>query len=151
MTLAGGTHAFIPGYTPDGTLKAIQNFGVTKIVLVPTMINMLVNHPDVNKYDLSTLQGVLYGASPIPAAVLKKAMITLPNCDFVQGYGMTESSQVVTILSAENHRLPEGHEHYDSSLPVWRYPCPRSKSVTKTTSKYPTAPSVKSAFAAPTS
>lgn len=112
MTLAGGTHAFIPGYTPEGTLKAIQNFGVTKIVLVPTMINMLVNHPDVNKYDLSTLQGVLYGASPIPAAVLKKAMITLPNCDFVQGYGMTESSQVVTILSAENHRLPEGHEHY---------------------------------------
>lgn len=112
MTLAGGTHAFIPGFTPDGTLKAIQDFKITKIVLVPTMINMVVNHPDVNKYDLSSLKSVLYGASPIPAAVLKKAMETLCSCDFVQGYGMTESSQVVSILSAENHRLPEDHEHY---------------------------------------
>ena len=105
ITMAGGCHAFIPAFEPEATLKAIQDFKVTRIILVPTMINMVINHPAINEYDLSSLKTIVYGASPIPAAVLEKALDIL-DCDFVQGYGMTESSQVVTVLPASDHHHP---------------------------------------------
>lgn len=108
ITLAGGTHSFIPGFDPEKTLQAISHYKVNKVILVPTMINMVINHPSVGKHDTSTLQTVLYGASPIPLAVLKKAIAIL-GCDFAQGYGMTESSQLVTVLPPEDHLHPEDH------------------------------------------
>jgi long-chain acyl-CoA synthetase len=109
MTMAGATHAFIPAFDPEKTMQAIQDFNINKIILVPTMINMVINHPKVNDYDLSNLDAVLYGASPIPVSVLQKAIDTL-KCDFVQGYGMTESSQIVTVLPFSDHQHPEGSE-----------------------------------------
>jgi long-chain acyl-CoA synthetase len=107
VTMGGASHAFIPGFEPEATLKAIQDFKVTHVILVPTMINMVINHPAINQYDLSSLKYVTYGASPIPEAVLQKALELMP-CDFIQGYGMTESAQLVTILPKEDHRHPEG-------------------------------------------
>jgi len=107
VTMGGGQHAFIPGFEPEATLKAIQDFKVTHVILVPTMINMVINHPAVKQYDLSSLKVIIYGASPIPEAVLQTAMETLP-CDFIQGYGMTESAQLVTILPKEDHKHPAG-------------------------------------------
>jgi long-chain acyl-CoA synthetase len=107
ITLGGGKHAFIPGFEPEATLKAIQDFKVTHVILVPTMINMVINHPAVTQYDLSSLEKIVYGASPIPGAVLQKALDVLP-CDLVQGYGMTESAQLVTMLPAADHRHPTG-------------------------------------------
>lgn len=106
VTMGGGCHAFIPGFDPEATLRAIQDYKITKIILVPTMINMVINHPAINDYDLSSLEAILYGASPIPITVLEKAMDTL-GCEFIQGYGMTESSQIVTVLPSEDHRHPE--------------------------------------------
>ena len=105
FTMCGGCHAFLPGFDPEATLKAIQDYKVTRIILVPTMINMIINHPSIDDYDLSSLQTILYGASPIPIAVLEKAL-GMMDCDFVQGYGMTESSQIVSILPAEDHLHP---------------------------------------------
>ncbi len=107
VTMGGARHAFIPGFEPEATLKAIQDFKVTHVILVPTMINMVINHPAVTQYDLSSLKMVTYGASPIPEAVLQKALDLLP-CDFIQGYGMTESAQLVTILPKEDHQHPAG-------------------------------------------
>ncbi len=107
VTMGGGRHAFIPGFEPEATLKAIQDFQVTHVILVPTMINMVINHPAVTQYDLSSLKVITYGASPIPEAVLQKALDTLP-CDFIQGYGMTESAQLVTILPSKDHKHPPG-------------------------------------------
>ncbi len=110
ITVARATHAFVPGFDPEGTLKAIQNFKVNRIVLVPTMINLLINHPKVKDYDHSSLKTVLYGASPIPVAVLTQAIEVL-GTDFLQGYGMTETAQLATILPVEDHRhAPDSNE-----------------------------------------
>lgn len=102
LTLAGAAHAHVRAFDPKRVLETIQQEKVSSITLVPTMINMLVNHPEVSEYDLSSLKRLLYGASPIPAEVLKKAMTVL-DCKFYQAYGMTEASPVLTVMRPEHH------------------------------------------------
>ncbi len=102
-TIRPGTHVFIPKFDIEATLKTIQEHGITHTMLVPTMINMLVNFRCVETYDLSSLRTIFYGASPMPAAVLTKAMKVFPACEFVQGYGMTETSPLITLLGGKYH------------------------------------------------
>jgi acyl-CoA synthetase (AMP-forming)/AMP-acid ligase II len=87
-------------------LGAISGEGVTDTLLVPTMIQLLVDHPDVAKHDLTSMNYVVYGASPISEAVLERARKTFPGAGFVQAYGMTELSPVATLLSTEDHDDP---------------------------------------------
>ncbi len=110
-TWNGATHAFVPKFDPEEVLKAIQRFRVTNSVLVPTMINMLISHPALKQYDVSSLQQVLYGASPIAPDLLKRAMQALNRCRFFQGYGMTEAAPLLTVLGAEDHEAALQHPH----------------------------------------
>jgi long-chain acyl-CoA synthetase len=103
LTMIGGCHTALPSFNPIAVLETIQRERVTHCGLVPTMINALLQVPTLHEYDLSSWQRVLYGASPIAPDVLKKAMELLP-CDFLQGYGMTEASPLLTVLSPEDHR-----------------------------------------------
>ena len=108
--MRGTAHAFIKAFDAETCLKEIAGRMVTSVTLVPTMINLLVNHPRVKDYDLSNLRTVLYGASPMPLPLLKRTMELLPHCNFIQAYGMTEMSPVITVLEPEHHRCqwPEG-------------------------------------------
>ncbi|MFO1133841.1 MAG: long-chain-fatty-acid--CoA ligase [Rhodoblastus sp.] len=101
--LAGNSHAVVRMFTPDATAQAIEKFKVTETLLVPTMIQMTVDHPDIGKHDLSSLRAVLYGASAISEAVMDRATARLPNTQFFQAYGMTELSPCATILPWEDH------------------------------------------------
>jgi long-chain acyl-CoA synthetase len=101
--LVGNSHAVVRMFTPDAVAAAIEKFKVTETLLVPTMIQMLVDHPGIEKYDLSSLRGVLYGASPISEAVMNRAMARLPAAQFSQAYGMTELSPCATILPWKDH------------------------------------------------
>jgi len=83
----------------------VQDWGVTHTLMVPTMINLLVNHPDLGSYRLDGLRSVLYGASPMPAAVITKALELQPACRFTQAYGQTEASPVATLLHHEDHQI----------------------------------------------
>jgi long-chain acyl-CoA synthetase len=78
---------------------------VNAALLVPTMINMLVNHPALEDHDLACLETVVYGASPMPEQVLRRAMSVLPKTEFVQAYGQTEAGPVLTLLPARDHVL----------------------------------------------
>lgn len=102
ITIVGGTHAHLRAFEPKRVLETIQREKVTSMLLVPTMINMLVNHPEIGNYQVSSLKKLLYGASPIPAEVLKKAMAIL-DCEFFQAYGMTEASPCLVMLRPEHH------------------------------------------------
>lgn len=101
--LSGNSHAVVRMFTPDATAQAIEKFKVTETLLVPTMIQMTVDHPDIAKYDLSSLRAVLYGASVISEAVMDRAMAKLPDAQFFQAYGMTELSPCATILPWKDH------------------------------------------------
>lgn len=104
--LLGSTHVMVPAFTPAGVARAIEEHRVTDTLLVPTMIQMLVDSPDTRDADLSSLTRVLYGASSISQAVLDRAARALPNARFTQAYGMTELAPVATLLTAEDHRAP---------------------------------------------
>jgi acyl-CoA synthetase (AMP-forming)/AMP-acid ligase II len=93
----GGTHVFIPAFRPDRVLEAVQQHRITDMLLVPTMVQMLVDDLALPDHDTSSLQAVLYGGSPISAALLERAAQRLPTAALVQAYGMTEVSPVATL------------------------------------------------------
>lgn len=103
--IEGNTHTVLPSFQPEQVLATLERDRVTHVLLVPTMIQMLVDHPAMQQpRDLGALQTIVYGASPISEAVLERAMAALPGVEFVQAYGMTELSPIATINPAWCHR-----------------------------------------------
>ncbi len=100
--LNGGTHIVVAKFDPAEILQTIEEQKVSDVMMVPTMIHMLINHPDMAKRDASSLKTVFYGAAPMPQQLLHDAMRALPECSFVQGYGMTETG-LTTMLPAYYH------------------------------------------------
>ena len=103
LLLSGGSNVVIPAFAPEAVMAAIQSERVTDVLLVPTMIQMLVDHPSVASCDLSSLKNITYGASPISEALLDRATRALPHARFTQAYGMTELSPIATVLHWKEH------------------------------------------------
>ncbi|MDF2680476.1 MAG: acyl-CoA synthetase (AMP-forming)/AMP-acid ligase [Brevibacillus sp.] len=103
ITIVGGTHCVVRSFTTKAFMQAIDQYKVTSTLLVPTMLNMVMNDPDFKKYDVSSLERVTYGAAPMPVALLKRVIMEFPGIQLVQGYGMTEASPSLTQLAAEYH------------------------------------------------
>jgi long-chain acyl-CoA synthetase len=103
MLLSGGVNVVIKTFSPEAVVGAIERFGVTHMLLVPTMIQMLVDYPGIVRRNLSSLRKIVYGASPISEALLDRAMARLPHVRFMQAYGMTELSPLATVLMPEDH------------------------------------------------
>jgi long-chain acyl-CoA synthetase len=103
MLLNAGTNAIIKAFSAEAVAEAIERFRVSHTLLVPTMIQMLVDHPRISGRDFSSLREIMYGASPISEAVLDRAIARLPGVRFRQGYGMTELSPLGTLLLPEDH------------------------------------------------
>ncbi len=93
----------VPKFEPVAAMEAIETHKVASIQLVPTMVGMLLDHPRFSEFDLSSVRLITYGAAAMPPELLRRALRTLPNAGFVQAYGMTEASPVVTILTPEQH------------------------------------------------
>ncbi|MCD0420299.1 long-chain-fatty-acid--CoA ligase [Rubrivivax sp. JA1024] len=102
-SIMGGRHVVIPRFSPKDVLAAISRHKVTVATFVPTMLGMILQLPDLDSYDLSSLKLITYGASPMPEAVLQECLRRLPGIKFGQSYGMTELSPVATILSPGDH------------------------------------------------
>jgi long-chain acyl-CoA synthetase len=100
----GATLVSIPAFEPKTVMEAIETNSVTGTTMVPTMIHMLLSHPDFSPERLATLRLLAYGASPMPEALLAKLMQALPNLDLYQAYGMTEATAVTTVLTPDDHR-----------------------------------------------
>ncbi len=103
LMLSGGSNVIIQSFTPEGVMAAVQSERVSDVLLVPTMIQMFVDHPALGSYDISALKRISYGASPISEAVLDRASAALPNVQFTQAYGMTELSPIATLLHWKDH------------------------------------------------
>jgi long-chain acyl-CoA synthetase len=102
LTMVGARHVFIPMFNPVQVLEAIQNEKVTCTILIPTMVNAVLNHPDAGKYDLSSIKRLAYGGSPMPLELLKKGLQKWGTI-FSQGYGMTETAPLLTGLDTWEH------------------------------------------------
>ncbi|NYG59766.1 acyl-CoA synthetase (AMP-forming)/AMP-acid ligase II [Nocardioides daedukensis] len=101
--LTHAVHVIVPSFTVAGVVDAIEKHGVTDALLVPTMIQAIVDSPEAATADLTSMQRVMYGASPISESVLNRARATFANARFTQAYGMTELAPVATLLTADDH------------------------------------------------
>ncbi|MFG1667700.1 class I adenylate-forming enzyme family protein [Streptomyces sp. Y7] len=104
----GGTNIMVPSYSPELVLRLIEEHGATHVLLVPTLINQLANHPAIGSTDLRTLREIQYGGSTISPQVLHRAMGVF-RCRFIQTYGSTEIG-VATALRGDDH---DPVEHVD--------------------------------------
>ena len=94
---------FIERFDIPLVLQTIATAKVTNVPLVATMLDWIVNHPDIHHYDLSSWNKITYGASPIPIPVLQKAMKLLPQVEFYQVYGQSEGGPTISVLPHHKH------------------------------------------------
>ena len=102
----GAHNLLLREVVPQQILDAIGRHQVTKMLLVPAVILFLLQCPGVAQADLSSLRLLVYGASPIPIALLRNAM-GLFKCRFAQVYGLTETTGAITYLAPEEHADPD--------------------------------------------
>ncbi|MEP4195345.1 MAG: long-chain-fatty-acid--CoA ligase [Aliishimia sp.] len=105
ITYMMGTHVVIPMFTPDATLAAIEAHRPSQTLLVPVMLQMVLASDKLAQTDISSLEQIAYGASPVTEAVLIDAFEKFPNVSFLQAFGQTELSPVATVLPTDYHVL----------------------------------------------
>jgi long-chain acyl-CoA synthetase len=101
----GACQVTIPKFSPDAFCEAVQRERVTYTVLVPTMINLLTQFPQLTRYDLRTLKQLGYGGSPIAPEVIHRTRAVFPNLGLIQVYGLSETGFLTALQ--DNEHTPE--------------------------------------------
>lgn len=112
-TQAGAAHSYLPVFSPANLLQAFQDYGVTSGMMAPTMIILTLQEPDFAKYDLSALNRVYYGSSPMAVEWIRRTMEAFPTANVQQGYGLTETSPILTTLDEDVHVAAMASGNYE--------------------------------------
>ena len=102
----GGSMIVLPGFDPVSTMQAIEQHRITSVLMVPTMVLAMIDHPRFGEFDLSSLEVIFYGASAFPAARLRDAIGKLGKI-FFQFYGQAEAPMSVTLLRRDEHDVDD--------------------------------------------
>jgi acyl-CoA synthetase (AMP-forming)/AMP-acid ligase II len=116
FTWVGACHVMVGQFEPETVMSIIETRGITLSNLIPTMLNLMIKHPRVGEYDFSSLRVILSGGAPIAPQVVRSIMESF-GCDYIQTYGMTETSPYLTFSILKQHlrdRLPEDQLKYKS-------------------------------------
>jgi acyl-CoA synthetase (AMP-forming)/AMP-acid ligase II len=97
-------------------LEAIQREKATRAMLVPTMLKRVIDDPDFNRYNLSSLKVITYGAAPMPFEVINKAIKMMPWVKFINAFGQTETASTITALGPEDHNIEGTEEEKEKKL-----------------------------------
>jgi long-chain acyl-CoA synthetase len=111
----GGCNIIMKFFGASATLQTIQDEQATHMDIVPTHLAAMLNLPDLGKYDISSLQFLWYGGSPMPLEVLKKGMKVFGPI-VAQGYGQSESGPAISHLSREDHNVLDRPEKEQRKL-----------------------------------
>ena len=111
----GASQVVIPKFDPQVFCVTVERERVSHTVLVPTMINFLTQFADVRKYDLSSLQILAYGGSPMAPELVRHAKELLPQTKLVQVYGLSETGFLTGL---------QDQEHVSDHLASCGRPCP---------------------------
>ena len=102
VTWVGGRHVMVGQFEAEAVMAAIEKQKITMSNLIPTMLNLMIKHPRVTEYDFSSLREILSGGAPIAPELVRSIMETL-GCDYIQTYGMTETSPYLTFSILKDH------------------------------------------------
>ena len=98
MMVTGCTLVLMPRFDADTCLDAIERHGCTFLPVVPTMLQRIVDHPQAERRNLSSVSRILTGAAPVPAALLQRIRRLMgENTIVMTAYGLTEASAIVTL------------------------------------------------------
>ncbi|MGD1094886.1 MAG: AMP-binding protein [Bryobacteraceae bacterium] len=111
----GACQVAVPRFAASSFCAAVEKERINYTVLVPTMINLLTQFADVKNYDLSSLEVLAYGGSPMAPELIRRTREFLPRVKLVQIYGLSETGFLTGL---------EDHEHTDDRLVSCGRPCP---------------------------
>jgi acyl-CoA synthetase (AMP-forming)/AMP-acid ligase II len=103
-TFAGRRIVYLPNFAAADWLETVRTEGITQAMLVPTMLSRIVDHLGGGAADVPALRAVAYGGARMPRPVLEKALTCLPDVNFTNAYGLTETSSTIAVLGPDEHR-----------------------------------------------
>ncbi|WP_378941636.1 class I adenylate-forming enzyme family protein [Mesorhizobium sp. ANAO-SY3R2] len=107
--IGAGCNAFLGSFDPTRFLETVQRERVTHTVLVPTMVRMLLDLPNLEAYDISSMKVLTYGAAPMSQAQIEETMRRFPGLQLQQGYGQTELAPYISTLKPSDHQPGSPH------------------------------------------
>jgi acyl-CoA synthetase (AMP-forming)/AMP-acid ligase II len=113
----GSTVSILSALEPGRLLSLIETDRPSVLVLAPTVIQMMLDHPAAKTTDFASVRLTMYAGSPINAQLLKRAMLEM-KCQFMQFYGATESLGAITILRPEQHDLVHDNKLKSCGTPL---------------------------------
>ncbi len=109
-TLAGGRHVMLRKFDPTALLELIQRERATHLQMVPAMVIAMINHRNFSQYDLSSVRSLIMGGAPTNMALIRQVEEKIPGCVAKGGYGLTETSPVITIAHVKDHLTGDSEE-----------------------------------------
>ena len=100
-TIVGGTHIFLPEFTPAGFLETLERERATHSMLVPTLLSMVLDEVAKGGHDLSSLRTIISGGAPLPEEPVREAQRLLPHIVVSQAYGQTEFAPYIACMQPE--------------------------------------------------
>ncbi|MFB4303885.1 class I adenylate-forming enzyme family protein [Actinomadura sp. NTSP31] len=101
---AGRRMTYLPDFTARGWLDLVREDAVTHAMVVPTMLARIIDELAGRQADAPSLRSIAYGGARMPPTVLRAALAAFPDTDFVNAYGLTETSSTIAVLGPEDHR-----------------------------------------------
>lgn len=117
FTLVGGAHHYPSDVSGRSMLEAIERHRLTITNMPPTVVFMMLQDPDIDRFDVRSLRLLFYGSAPMAPEWIRRAMSKFPNAGLQQGYGLTETSPILTTFAPEQtrHAIENGdHERLRS-------------------------------------
>jgi fatty-acyl-CoA synthase len=103
--LFGGRRiVYLPQFDPAQWVRLAREEGITHAMVVPTMLSRILDAVEASGEGLPALTNLSYGGGRMPIPVIERAMTLLPNVNFVNAYGLTETSSTVAVLGPDDHR-----------------------------------------------
>ena len=97
-------------------MELVEREHASRAMMVPTMLKMLMDHPDFHRHDLSSLEVITYGAAPMPVPVIRQAITEFPDTFFINAFGQTETAATITMLPPEDHVLDGDEDEVERKL-----------------------------------
>jgi len=114
-TYAGRRLVYMEAFDPAEWVRTVRAERITHAMVVPTMLNRILDILTADGEGLPSLRSLSYGGGPMPVAVIERALHLLPHVGFVNAYGLTETSSTISLLGPDDHRVA-----FESSDPTIR-------------------------------